>query len=490
MSVDLTVADGSGIRRVSGARVSASRMMAIPRGARRGRGGFPPAGILPPGARGTSSPGPPAGTASIAGRVTAGGASVAGVAVSALTWRTNAEGGSRPFRSGEPARTNDDGAFRVTGLRAGDYGVVAFVDGMGVAGIRSVNVPRSTLPQPARAQDGTMLAYANTFYPGSTTPSAAAVITVADGEAKGGVELDMRRAPAANVGGRLLTPSGAPIRASAVALRPVDPVDQIGGSGVRYGAVSADGSFQFEGVGLGEYDLVLVGSMTAWGDARITVGEEPVDDLTLRLDPPVTLSGRVEFRGAGDVPASDAGITVTVVSLPLQAGARRTPVRVSPDGTFTASVAPGQSYRLDVEAPLPWAQVFGLIDGQDTLDGPVLLAADTTDALVVLTDRDTSLSGAVEDLSGAPLLEGRLVIFPVDRGLRRSGSRRVRLIRLVGDGLFTATDLPPGEYYVVAGADLAPTGRIDNARLAQIEDGATRITLALGQQRRVTIVAR
>jgi hypothetical protein len=131
--------------------------------------------------------------------------------------------------------------------------------------------------------------------------------------------------------------------------------------------------------------------------------------------------------------------------------------------------------------------VSGLIGDEDTLDAAIELTRDRSDAVIVMSDRDTSLSGSVEDAAGQPLHEGTIVIFPADPRLRVMGGRRVRILELLPGGRFTASSLPAGEYLAVAGPNIAPGGQLSLADLESLETRATRVVLVLGEQKRITI---
>jgi hypothetical protein len=479
LMLDLTIGAEAGIRRITDGKLSGSGLMIVPSS---GRGAGRP---LPPG-----TPRPPAGTGSIAGRLTVDDAPVAGVTVLALRWITR-NGRQEPVTSGERASTDETGAFRVTGLRAGEYLIAAFPDGVGRDAATAMRGRRETdrhLPAPVARPDGTASAFTTTFYPGVTSPADAGVIVLGNGDAKASLELRMARTNAATVSGSARGPGGAPIAADGAVLRPADPVDQMGGANVRYAPLSADGRFRFGAVPFGEYDVLLLAARTPIRERRVRVGAEPLTDIVLEFDPPITISGRVRFDGPDPPPASFAGVVVTLAEAELRVGATRTARPVNADGTFSIPVPAGRTYRIGAEGQQPWSIVFGLIGDQDTLDVPIALTESRNDAVVVLASRDTSISGSVRTADGQPLLDGTIVIFPARRELRHAGSRYLRVMPLAGAGLFNAS-LPPGDYFAIAGPDIAPEGRIRIADLTTLERDATKFTLEIGAQKRLVLTS-
>jgi len=477
LTFDLTVTSGAGIRRVTGARVAASTMVAR----RSGPGARGRQPVMPP-------PPPPAGTSGISGRVIIDGEPARGVRVAALRWIARS-GAREPVPSRGSVLTSDDGTFEVTGLRAGEYLVAAFADRTGREAM--LGNPVIALPPAVTRPDGSREAFTTTFYPGLTTAEDAGVIRLADGRTVRGIELRMVRMPVRDVSGRIVGPSGEPSRAAQAVLRPAAPADQIGGANVRAATVGAGGEFHFVDVPFGEYDLAVLGSPDPSGDHRVRVDESLEADLEIRLDPPVTIRGRVEFGGPDNAPASYDGIRVRLAAAMLRTGAGSMIVPVRPDGTFEVRGARGSEYRLEADAPLPWQQVTGRIGPFDTLDVPFRLVQDRDDGVVVLASRDTSISGSVKDASGRPLTNGYVVVFPVIPTRRQPNGRYMRILPLAGDGLF-ATSLPPGEYYAhaFAGGDLDPSGTIDVADLFGFEAEATRFSLEIGEQKRIEITTR
>jgi uncharacterized protein (DUF2141 family) len=476
ITIELTVSPEAGIRRVTGVRGSISRVEMRRSGPGRGRGRAPV----------TPLPRPPQGTASISGRVTVDGGSARGVTVGALLWTTR-NGQREPVPLGGLVTTDDAGAFELTSLRAGEYLIAAFADRTGREAMRGE--PTVNLPAAVAGADGTRVSVTTTFHPGVTSAFDATIFRLADGQARSGVEFAMVRTSSTHVAGRFLNAAGEPIRGRNAILRPAAAEDQMGGANVRGAPLGSDGSFRFEDVPFGEYDLLVVGGSDVTGDHRIRVGADTPIDLEVRFDPPVTISGRVEFGGPDPPPDSFNGLRVTLASPVLRTGARSISTVVGPDGTFTLPGARGERYRLEAEGPLPWQQVAGRIGPFDTLDVPFQLVQDRTDAVVVMASRDTSVAGSVVDESGRPLTNGTVVIFPVIPTRRHPDSRYMRILPLVGDGLFAAS-LPPGEYFAIAGRNLDPDGRIDAADLAAFEADATRFTLEIGEQKRLAITTR
>ena len=102
-------------------------------------------------------------------------------------------------RMGEASRTNDLGEFRVFGLAPGEYIIAA-----------------SPRPFGSDALSRTMVS--STFYPGTSDPSAAQVLTIRAGQTVAGIEFRTVMASTFNVSGTVVDELGMPIAGATVML--------------------------------------------------------------------------------------------------------------------------------------------------------------------------------------------------------------------------------------------------------------------------------
>ena len=133
--------------------------------------------------------------------------------------------------------------------------------------------------------------------------------------------------------------------------------------------------------------------------------------------------------------------------------------------------------------PVGWLLKSVTFNGNDVTDLPIDLAAtgSISGVQVVLTDKQTTLSGTVKTPTGTPTTDYTVVIFP-DR--RREGavtSRYVRVVRPDQQGRFETKGLPPGEYFAAAVESLEQGRQWDPAFRKQVEPSAKRFSLTEGQ---------
>jgi hypothetical protein len=96
--------------------------------------------------------------------------------------------------------------------------------------------------------------------------------------------------------------------------------------------------------------------------------------------------------------------------------------------------------------------------GRDMLDAMVDLTpgTDLTNVAITLTNRPSNLTGTLSAPAGANASDYYIVVLAADPQLRTAGSRRVQMTRPATDGVFSIKDLPPGDYLLVALADIDP----------------------------------
>jgi hypothetical protein len=156
--------------------------------------------------------------------------------------------------------TNDLGEFRVAGLLAGEYTLMA-------AGQPQLPMSGSA------AGPGPSTVWAPTYYPGTTDQAAAQLVGVQQGDTVAGLEFRMISAPAHRVSGVVVDGSGRPTADAIVTLRPAPEGRHVGlvpfmGSGGRSGS---DGTFTIAGVIAGRYVISAIRVVRSnTGDASFT----------------------------------------------------------------------------------------------------------------------------------------------------------------------------------------------------------------------------
>ncbi|MSO50007.1 MAG: carboxypeptidase regulatory-like domain-containing protein [Acidobacteria bacterium] len=339
-------------------------------------------------------------------------------AVNVTVWafrRTFASGLPRYAPSGL-GRTDDRGAYRISGLAPGDYVVVvqqtqttmpvasmnaamdSMLSGMGMAaavvelaaagvmptggtgvqvGDQLVSATSGALP--VMSGDGRMAAYLTQYFPAAATPAAATTVTLASGDDRGGVDIRMPLVATAGINGTVIGPDGpmAGIQVRVVPAGVASGNDLL--SDVARGATGANGAFQLYGIPAGPHVIKVL---------RVP---RPA------LPPAVANNPQIQALLGGRSGPSTASDALTLFA-----------------------------------------------------DMPVSVERDIT-GLVITLSAGASVSGRVEFVGTAPPVP----MAGVTLTLAPQGDQSARLAptRVAEDGRFTMTGYPPGKYL------LTPAGR-------------------------------
>jgi hypothetical protein len=417
----------------------------------------------------------------------ANGEPVAGARLQVLAYGIDSTGArtlqSRGFsNSGNGLlQTDDRGAYRIYGLRPGEY----YIQASGSIGGRATTAAEIEWAQRAISGSGGTLGsapppgqsmlLAPVFYPGTADAAQAIPITLKPGEERNGVDFAFSFVPTATVSGVIRGPDGSPPRlAQASLVRPDASGPQSGST--LFIRPDAEGRFSVSSVMPGNYVLAARGSMQSstdpapgpmavasmplWAMADVVISGHDISGLELTLAPGFSISGKLVFEGANAPPSGSLGrISVAVMPQgPTSMGAPS--VVAQADGSFVIpGVGPGE-FKLTANVPAgtaatsPWVLKSAVVGSVDALDVPIALRTDVSGAVITFTDRPTELTGSLLDADGKPALEYFIVAFPVDRSLWTPQSRRIRSARPGNTGSFRIAGLPPGEYYICAMTDL------------------------------------
>ena len=249
--------------------------------------------------------------------------------------------------------TDDTGRYSVGGLGTGEYiaGVIvshraqpigspAYPAGPTTADrvlsssmmLEPTYVQLFTSSPPHVVAGGRRLAYAGMFYGGVSDPSLAPAISLRDGEERAGVDLRLEPQPVVRIAGTV-TGSNVPLPRTSIQLS--------SGSVTASGVSGADGSFVFENVPAGVYDLAAsppIGgrpSMLGAGAPPVITGIAANRDLSGVI---VVLGGGPTVSGAVMAPAD---VDVDRVRVRLQVGDSAFTVAIpSSRGTFAIPAVP------------------------------------------------------------------------------------------------------------------------------------------------------
>jgi hypothetical protein len=166
-------------------------------------------------------------------------------------------------------------------------------------------------------------------------------------------------------------------------------------------------------------------------------------------------------------------------------------ISAAPDGTFSFSgIMPGR-YTVRSSVALAdtrsgWVLKSSIVNGRDASDDPIEIkpGEHITNAVIRFVDTPTELSGTLQDATGRPASDYFVIVFPADKTLWRSGTRRLPApVRPSTNGLFTFRNLLPGNYLLAALADFESGQQYDSEFLAQLVDASIKVAIAEGEKK-------
>jgi len=499
--------------------------------------------------------------ASIAGTVAdETGEPAVGIQVRAL--RKTMSAGKPRLTGFSSATTDDRGMYRIPQLTPGDYVVVvpttltnvptssvdAYVQAMqnGSTSDLSREYSSSGMPFPSTsgmrvgdqqlqftggrgggtgipvAVEGPILSYLTIYHSSATVAAQADVITLAAGDERQSVDVQLKLAKTVRVSGIVTGPDG-PAANLGARLIPAEAVDTVSESGFETAITATDGKgqFVFLGVPAGQYVMKMqrvprtptsgviqmvngvVTQMamgppsgpaappiepTLWVQQPLTVGETEIAGLGVGLRTGVRFSGRIVFDGASAPPAADRLTSASIVATPVD-GAQMVviPVRADASGQFTtAQYVPGKYWVSVNGAFAPWTLKSVVSGGRDVLLQPLELGStDINDIVISYTDQVSELSGTVRD-GGKPIVDATVFAFPAEYQVWIANSMPTRQAKTAAPGktgAFTIRDLPPGAYILIAVPSDVAVDLQDPKWIAKLAVAGTRVSVNVGEKK-------
>jgi protocatechuate 3,4-dioxygenase beta subunit len=406
-------------------------------------------------------------------------------------------------------------------------------------------IDQSAVPPISDDATAPVFVYPTLYYPNSPSAGRAGVITLESGQERDGIDLSLHPVRASRVSGAVVGPDG-PAGNISVHVLPatMDDVTELETAATM---TDADGLFTLTGVVSGQYEIkaariprppapapgsnmvtttIQVGGTMAMGmstfgasgppptppipddpalyaDTPISLGESNVDNVLVTLQRGASVSGHVDFDGAGNRPDASALSRVPVMveqadnrsaSLPGPAGLPPAPPgRIDGTGAFKTYTQPPGRYLIRIGgAPPGWTLKSVIAEGHDISEMPFDLGvSDLKNVVITFTDRPTKLTGTAHTKDGNPDPGALVVVFPADpAGWTDFGvnPRRLRSARPLLDGTYTITGLPAGDYYVAAISEDAFSSWQNPDTLAEISRSATQVRINDGDTQTQNLV--
>jgi hypothetical protein len=399
-----------------------------------------------------------------------------GVTVSALMWQYMTATGDRRLvaAGGSPGVTDDRGQYRIYGLPAGEYFVLA---------TDAFRPPNRSLVTTV-GSDTRPIASLPIAYPGVASLEGAAKVTIVAGEEKSGIDFALQYVAASSISGSVTGPPAAMTPLSVYLIQ----TSSFGTLDIRSrgGRVNANGVFAFEGLAPGLYTLLAThGSpVKAFAIADVVVEGQDVSGLHLTAQSLPTISGRIVFDSRQRPPQ----LTPTWQNLPLRFILRGTDgsvlpsLQVADDWRFSVShFVPGRYVLTDpsrgIRAPVSgWWIRSVTLDGRELLDAPLELQQ-SENVIVTLSDRASEVSGMVKGAQGTPIPEQFVIAFSTNRDHWFHNSRRVAGALTDASGTYSIRNLPAGDYLLATTSGLSSNEWFNPAFLERLTERAQPFSL-------------
>ncbi len=442
------------------------------------------------------------------------------------------------------AATDDRGTYRVFGLAPGSYVVAAQPRIGGSALFNLINGgagnPELRQPTPAEVQwaeqqvrgsraagseapmpvAGPPVTYATVFSPGEVNEEAAAVVTLAVGQQRIGVDIRLRLVATARVDGSVHNPDGSPaagaqltlLRKSAMSVDPGLLVPLGVAAPASTARAASDGTFSLKNVQPGQYALmartsnapgrpggapVAAGSQgptgpsgppgpTMWAVTDVRADGADVQGIALTLSPGLTLAGRFAFESRTQQgPPPGIQVSLAAVGVGGTGASIGTAMTLGGNTSFSLTgLIPG-TYRLSVLLSA-WVLKSAMLNGRDVADVPFEVKASDDPSGLVLTVADSAadVSGVVYDAAGHPTSDLSILLFATNRAFWSQTSRRISPpVRASTAGRFAFTNVPAGDYYLAAVSDVEPNAWFNPGFLDEIIPTAIKISVAEGEHK-------
>jgi hypothetical protein len=403
----------------------------------------------------------------ISGRlVDSEGEPLGGVTVVAL--RSVYQRGERQWRSRESSvRTNDLGEFRMVGLAAGSYLVVA-PPPMTVSSIMGTDAKSSS--------DEPKLDFVLTYYPNALDTAGAVPVQVeVGGEAIIG---DIRRLKVATVRVSGKVVGSAEGKQGVVSLASEDQ----GELGAKTAMAQSDGSFVMKGVAPGSY--VLRGfSLGFFGSQPVQVGERNVEGLILQIGTGSELAGVVTLEGG-----NKANLEKVRILLQSQdfAGPSASTGPPDKDGKFTLKRVAATRYLVQVDnAPEGFFVKSVKLNNLEVAEEGINLTGGVFGPLqITLSPEAAQVDGVVQDSENKPVTGATVVLVPDSR--RFSAYREEQTDQ---SGKFSLKGVAPGDYKLLAWEDIETGASQDPEFLKKYESKAESLSLKPSDRRTIQVKA-
>lgn len=403
--------------------------------------------------------------------------------VQVMLMRRQYQRGTRMMMPSGNAQTNDRGEFRILNVPPGQV-------------ILQIS-PARMMGAPTGATDAAPnAAYVSTYYPGVTDIEQASKIDVSPGAEMSGFEIKLQKAKVVKVRGKVLDPQGQPAKNYFVNLMQKDSMF-FGPFGPQF-TRSAEGGFELQAVQPGEYVLQVQVEMGGprGGTHRepLIVGTDNIDDLVIRMNPPVRLEGVIVAKNDAKVDFPSVRIMLSDENGRMGAfGPGAGQQLPKEDGTFVIEgVSPGK-YRLQtyfgMMGPTPGEGVYleSIQYGSRDVTGAAFEISPGGAAPVrVVFDSNPGVVEGTVTKDSLPSPGAMVILLNADRSKKDFSFNRTGATDQ--NAKFSIKGIAPGDYLAFAFENLQEFGFWDDdERFKKIASKGAKVSVARGGSTNIAV---
>jgi Carboxypeptidase regulatory-like domain len=360
--------------------------------------------------------------------------------------------GKRQLVPAYSEQSNDLGEYRIHGLTAGKYYLIATVR----------NRP---------GEEG----YPPVYYPGASEPTTAIQVDVAAGSEVRDIDMTLHRAHTVRVRGKIPDlPRGTPVR-----IIPRGSSFSFLGGGQMAQISSQEGDFEIRGVAPGSYVMLIDvqenGRHRSFRHA-LEVGNAGLEGITIPIPPDASVEGRVRVDGQGDINFGTLSVSLQLRD-PTLMGMPTTHLKA--DGSFGIESVTPDSYDVNISGlPAGYYLKSASSSGQDVLDSGLTVTGGTAKLELVVSPAGGQVEGVVTDDKQQAAKAATVVLIPEARL-----QSRLSLFKTAAadqNGHYSIQGIAPGDYTVYAFEDLPPGAFQDPDFMKPFERSAQSLTLREG----------
>jgi hypothetical protein len=335
-----------------------------------------------------------------------------------------------------PAITNDLGEYRVGELPPGKYIVCAVPAGF------YQPTPGAKESQPGSEEISITTCYPNVQQMGESPP-----LEIRDSSEIPGIDIRLIKTRTVTVQGRI---TGAPASGGSLSILNLNtktsgPIGNV--VSPRAYVMTSEGKFEFKNVAPGSYILHTLptglGTAPFVVKAALEVGNQPITDLQVPAVVPFEVKAKIDAEAGPDMKLPSVRLVLTSADDITAALAMATP---NADGDLTLSnVVPGK-YRVNLSG-IPATHYVREIRVDDTVadDDTVELSNAAAKVKISLAAGKAEISGIARNDKGDPVAAANIGLIPEPRR-----PFRLKMTRTDQNGNYKLSNLPPGDYYLVA----------------------------------------